>query len=78
MQSAGSPGPDLRESTIALQLDSLSQLLKTGALLDRGMPRFEMLSDTEIRQLHAYIRARARESLGTRKADNSTPAPVRL
>jgi quinohemoprotein ethanol dehydrogenase len=78
MQSAGSPGPDLRESTIALQLDSLSQLLKTGALLDRGMPRFEMLSDTEIRQLHAYIRARARESLGARKADNSTPAPVRL
>ncbi len=78
MQSAGSPGPDLRESAIAVQLESLSQLLKTGALLERGMPRFEMLSDTEIRQLHAYIRARARESLGTRQADKSAPAPVRL
>lgn len=78
MQSAGSPGPDLRESQIALRLDSLSALLKTGALIERGMPRFEMLSDTEIRQVHAYIRARARETLGTRKPDNSAPAPVRL
>jgi quinohemoprotein ethanol dehydrogenase len=59
-------------------LDSLSQLLKTGALMERGMPRFEMLSDTEIRQIHAYIRARAREALGSRKPDNSAPAPVRL
>jgi quinohemoprotein ethanol dehydrogenase len=78
MQSAGSPGPDLRESGIALRLDTLSELLKTGALLERGMPRFETLTDTEIRQLHAYIRARAREALGTRKPDNSAPAPVRL
>ena len=75
MQSAGSPGPDLRESTIALQLDSLSQLLKTGALLDRGMPRFEMLSDTEIRQLHAYIRKRARDALG--KGDGKEEAAPR-
>lgn len=42
------------------------------------MPRFEMLSDTEIRQLHAYIRARAREALGKRAPDNSSPAPVKL
>ena len=77
MQSAGTPGPDLRESPIALQLDSLRKLLKSGALMDRGMPRFDMLSDAEIRQIHAYIRARARESLGTRKAD-SGPAPARM
>ena len=78
MQSTGTPGPDLRESGIALQLDSLRELLKSGALLERGMPRFEMLSDAEIRQIHAYLRARAREALGTRKADNSAPAPVKL
>ena len=77
MQSAGTPGPDLRESGIALQLDTLSELLKSGALLERGMPRFEMLSDDEIRQLHAYIRARAREALGTRKPDKG-PAPARI
>lgn len=66
-QSTGTPGPDLRESGIALNLESFSQLLKTGALMERGMPRFEMLSDREIRQLHAYVRARAREALGVRK-----------
>ena len=76
MQSTGTPGPDLRESGVALHLDTLSELLKNGALLERGMPRFEMLSDTEIRQLHAYIRARAREALGTRKTNSSAPAPV--
>ena len=78
MQSAGTPGPDLRESGIALRVDTLGELLKTGALISRGMPRFDMLSDTEVRQLHAYIRARAREALGTRKPDNSAPAPVKL
>ena len=78
MQSAGTPGPDLRESAIALQLDSLSSVLKQGLLLERGMPRFQNLTDEQIRQLHAYIRARAREALGTRKADNSVPAPVKL
>ncbi len=78
MQSAGTPGPDLRESGIALKLDTFSELLKSGALLERGMPRFEMLSDDEIRQLHAYVRARAREALGTRKPGDLGPAPVRM
>jgi quinohemoprotein ethanol dehydrogenase len=78
MQSTGTPGPDLRESPIALQLESLRELLKSGALMERGMPRFDSLSDDEIRQIHAYIRARARESLGTRKPDILSPPPVRL
>lgn len=75
LQSTGTPGPDLRESGIALQLDSFSQLLKSGALMSQGMPRFEMLTDTEIRQLHAYIRAKARESLGKRTEDRTAPMP---
>ena len=78
LQSPGTPGPDLRESGIALKLDSLRELLKSGALLERGMPRFEYLTDDQIRQLHAYIRARARDALGMRKPDNSGPAPARL
>lgn len=65
--SPGAPGPDLRESGIALRLDTLSQLLKSGALMQYGMPRFQNLTDEQIRQLHSYIRARAREALGTRK-----------
>lgn len=72
--SPGSPGPDLRESGIALPLESFGELLKTGALLQRGMPKFAHLSDSQIRQLHSYIRARAREALGKRKP-SADPAP---
>ena len=77
MHATGTPGPDLRESAIALDLDAFSALLKEGTLLERGMPRFEMLSDEEIRQLHAYIRARAREALGLRRESAAAgPRPM--
>jgi quinohemoprotein ethanol dehydrogenase len=78
MQSTGTPGPDLRESGVALRVDTLGELLRNGALMPRGMPRFDTLSDTEVRQLHAYIRARAREALGKRKPGDLGPAPVKL
>ena len=78
LQATGTPGPDLRESAIALQLDSLTQLLKTGPLMDRGMPKFDKLTDVQIRQIHAYIRAKAREQLGLRQKDNSRPGNVKL
>jgi quinohemoprotein ethanol dehydrogenase len=74
-QATGTPGPDLRESSIALNLNSFSALLKSGALLERGMPRFQSLSDEEIRELYAYIRAKAREVLGKRPKDKNAPHP---
>ncbi len=77
MQSAGSPGPDLRESAIAVRLDTFSQMLKSGRM-EKGMPRFEMFSDAQVRQLHAYIRARARDALGLRKQHDDKPAPVKM
>ena len=62
---------------IALNLDSFSALLKSGALLEQGMPRFQNLPDDQIRDLYAYIRAKAREALGTRPKDNiAAPHPV--
>lgn len=72
-QSTGTPAPDLRESAIALNFDSFSTVLKSGALLEQGMPRFQNLTDDQIRALYAYIRAKAREVLGTRPKDNSAP-----
>ena len=39
------------------------------ALLQSGMPRFEMLTREQVMQIYAYIRAGAREALGTRKPD---------
>jgi len=76
LQSTGTPGPDLRESAIAVNLDAFKTTLKEGPLMERGMPRFEMLTDDQIRQLHAYIRAGAREVLGKRaKSDEKAPMP---
>jgi len=73
-RGAGAPGPDLRESAIGLRLDTFTQILKEGRM-ENGMPQFKWLSDTQIRQLHAYLRVRAREALGLRKA-GVTPAPT--
>jgi quinohemoprotein ethanol dehydrogenase len=61
--STGGTGPDLRESAIALKLDTLSAFLPTGALLSRGMPRFGQLSPEQVRLIHVYIRSSAREAL---------------
>jgi quinohemoprotein ethanol dehydrogenase len=78
LQSTGTPGPDLRESGIALDPEALKDVLKNGRLLENGMPRFDMLSDKEISQLHAYIRAGAREALGLRPKSKVKPPPVNL
>ena len=64
-RGAGSPGPDLRESAISLRLDTFTQMLRDG-WMEGGMPQYKWLSEDQIRQLHAYIRARAREVLGKR------------
>ncbi len=58
-----------------LKLDSLTTLLKSGALLEQGMPRFQQLTDDQIREIYAYIRAKAREALGQRPKDDAAPHP---
>lgn len=63
LQSTGSPGPDLRESAIALQPQELLSLLHDGTLLAQGMPRFDTLTEKEVTQIYAYIRAEAREAI---------------
>ncbi len=63
----GGTAPDLRESAIALNFDSFWSVVHKGALLPRGMPKFDDLTEQEAKQIQAYIRAGAREALGTRK-----------
>ncbi|MDG2003717.1 MAG: PQQ-dependent dehydrogenase, methanol/ethanol family [Novosphingobium sp.] len=67
LRSPGAPAPDLRESAIALREADLWAVVHDGALKARGMPQFEELTRKQVRQIHAYIRAGARESLGLRK-----------
>jgi quinohemoprotein ethanol dehydrogenase len=64
--SAGAPAPDLRESAIALDPRSFQAVVHDGALLQRGMPQFDMFSDTQVNQLYVYIRSRARVALESR------------
>ena len=61
--SAGAPAPDLRESSLAITRAGLWQVLHEGALLERGMPRFEQLDELQVNQIHSYIRAAARKAL---------------
>lgn len=74
--SSGTPAPDLRESGIALYEESLWTVLHEGTLMSRGMPRFETLTREQVRQIHAYIRAGAREALGTRKPAAAEDQPA--
>jgi quinohemoprotein ethanol dehydrogenase len=62
-RSAGSPAPDLRESQLALSEGSVWVVVHDGALIERGMPRFEMLTRDEVHKIYAYLRATAREAL---------------
>lgn len=61
---AGAPAPDLRESRVAVDRESLWSVVHDGAMLERGMPRFDNLDAAQVRQIQGYILARAREALG--------------
>jgi quinohemoprotein ethanol dehydrogenase len=63
--AAGAPAPDLRESQVALDPDSFWAVVHDGALMSRGMPRFEALTREQVTQIYSYIRAGARAAIGT-------------
>lgn len=57
---ASGNAPDLRESGIALDRAAFKELLHGGALVSRGMPLFDDLSDEEVENLYQYIRSQVR------------------
>jgi quinohemoprotein ethanol dehydrogenase len=61
-KGGGAPGPDLRESAVALSEDALWEIVNGGALIERGMPTYKHLSREQIHQLWSAIRAAAREA----------------
>jgi quinohemoprotein ethanol dehydrogenase len=71
-RAAGSPGPDLRESQTALDEEAVYTIVHDGALMQRGMPQFAFTHD-QIHSLYMYIRASAREAMGTRAATEGVP-----
>ena len=80
LSATGTPAPDLRESALTIREESLWAVLHDPTLIARGMPRRDHLSREQVRQIHAYIRAGAREALGTREpaaGDAGIGAPLR-
>ena len=71
LQSSGSPGPDLRESRLALDKDAIWSILHDGALLAKGMPQFTSITRMQSDQIHAYIRAGARDELARAAAQKA-------
>ena len=65
---AGGPAPDLRASQVAANPDSLWTVLHDGALLPKGMPRFQTLTRAQVMDIYAYIRAGALAAARSSKA----------
>ena len=61
--ATGGPGPDLRESEIALHPESLWSVVHDGVLIQHGMPKFAGLTQEQVMQIYAYIRSGARAAL---------------
>jgi quinohemoprotein ethanol dehydrogenase len=57
---AAGAGPDLRASPIPSSPDALTSVVRDGLLVPAGMPRFEELTDEEVRDISQYIRSRAK------------------
>lgn len=62
LESNGSIAPDLRESYLAMNWQAFRAVLRYGTLTSAGMPKFDDLTASEMREIYMYIRQRARES----------------
>jgi quinohemoprotein ethanol dehydrogenase len=54
--------PDLRHSPIPVSMEAFTSVVRDGALLGNGMPRFPELSEEERSAIRQYIRARGAAS----------------
>jgi quinohemoprotein ethanol dehydrogenase len=63
LNAAGAPGPDLRESRLALTEDGLWTVVHDGALMSRGMPKVSLLDRAPMHSIYAYIRTGARQAM---------------
>lgn len=56
---SGGGAPDLRASGVPTSAEAFAQVVRGGALVPAGMPRFEELSDADLVDLRRYIQAKA-------------------
>ncbi|SFR89012.1 PQQ-dependent dehydrogenase, methanol/ethanol family [Sphingomonas jatrophae] len=71
---AGGAAPDLRKAGSPLDAEAFKAIVHGGALMERGMGKFDNLSDAELEGIRHYIRQRARETAPTTRANTvATP-----
>ncbi len=58
---AAGQAPDLRTSSVPQSAEAFASVVRDGALVPMGMPRFEELSDRNLADLQQYLREKARE-----------------
>jgi quinohemoprotein ethanol dehydrogenase len=58
---AGGAAPDLRGSAVPRTRAGFDSIVREGALLSRGMPRFEELTADQVEDIRFYLRARAQD-----------------
>ncbi len=73
LESTGSIAPDLRESGLASVWEAFRSLLHSGALASAGMPKYDELSDKDLKAIFMYIRHGARAA--SNEKGPSAPVP---
>ncbi len=63
---AGGAAPDLRKSMIPTDPDGFAGVVRDGALMPRGMPRFAQFTDEDLEGLRHYVRQRARDTMASK------------
>ena len=61
---AGGYAPDLRASQVPMSANAFKTIVQGGALMSRGMPPFDELSDADLENIRHYLRERARHEPG--------------
>ena len=65
--SAGAPGPDLRESAIALDREAFRAVVMDGLLIEKGMPKIGYFDAAKVEMIRQYVRQGQRAALAAKK-----------
>ena len=65
---ANGTAPDLRASAVPLSSDAFATVVRGGALLLRGMPRYDEFSTEDVEAIRHFIRSRAQAVMAENKA----------
>jgi quinohemoprotein ethanol dehydrogenase len=71
---SGTHAPDLRRSSVPLSREAFVAVVRDGAIVAGGMPRFKELTAKDCDDLRQYIRTEARK--GSRKAEGATSPKI--